>query len=234
MQVPFKLGENEQFVQCPYEKSHLISNLRFLVHLDKCRRNYLKKAQEAGKPPDIKHCRFNDAHRYPEIEMSYHEANCRDQYAIVKHIQNMQHLNKVKAEQLERKSLDDDEDEPEPRNLPKQEHTVDDEEDWDKETDDYRPGYDPTEKLKNEAIMYIPRGLTKSERKKWRIQNREKFADFEPKQEVKEEEEEYEYHDEHYDDYGRRIGSGPSKHASSSKREVDSDYKDCKVRKVEY
>ncbi|CAG7815827.1 unnamed protein product [Allacma fusca] len=223
MQAPFKLGPDEQFVQCPYEKSHLISNLRFLVHLDKCRRNYKKKCEEQGKTPEIVHCRFNDAHRLPQIEMNYHETNCKDQYAIVKHIQNMQH---VSREEAKRKLVEPEE----PKSCPKVDQTEEDEEDWDNDTRDCRPGYDPSEKLRNEAIMYIPRGLTKSERKKWRLQNREKFAGLEDKQVT----EECKYDDELYDEYGRRIVPSSSRNAPSTHREGDYDCKDYKIRKIDY
>lgn len=41
------------------------------------------------------------------------------------------------------------------------------EEDWETECSGNGPGYDPEAKLKAEAVIYIPVGLTKSERKKF-------------------------------------------------------------------
>ena len=42
---------------------------------------------EKGQAPDIQHCRYNDAHRYPKVEMEFHQAHCKDQHSVVKHIQ---------------------------------------------------------------------------------------------------------------------------------------------------
>lgn len=48
------------------------------------------------------------------------------------------------------------------------------EEDWEAESQGYTPGYDPEVKLKKEVIIYNPGGLTKSERKKFRNEVRQK------------------------------------------------------------
>lgn len=47
-------------------------------------------------------------------------------------------------------------------------------ESWEDEAAGYTPGYDPQQKLKKEVIMYNPAGLTKSERKRFRKEVREK------------------------------------------------------------
>jgi hypothetical protein len=47
-----------------------------------------------------------------------------------------------------------------------------DAEDWEADAQGYAPAYQPEEKLKNDVIMYQPRGLSKSERKQFREDQR--------------------------------------------------------------
>jgi hypothetical protein len=61
-------------------------NARLIVHLDKCRRAYIKDCKETGKEPEYMECRFNWVHQVPKPEIKHHEERCPDRFNVVENI----------------------------------------------------------------------------------------------------------------------------------------------------
>ncbi|CRL08256.1 CLUMA_CG020827, isoform A [Clunio marinus] len=60
--------EKNDMLICPYNKAHVVSNLRMPKHLRNCRNSY--------KRNDIKVCQFNSTHHIAESEYASHLEHC--------------------------------------------------------------------------------------------------------------------------------------------------------------
>ncbi|OXA46464.1 pre-mRNA-splicing factor cwc25 [Folsomia candida] len=102
IQKDFILAPGEEYVQCPYNFAHIVTNAKFIVHLTKCRRDYEKEREKAGKRVKMLACRFNDTHIVIAPEIKFHEERCKDRFNVVETVRY--HT----SEEFSRK-LDDDE-----------------------------------------------------------------------------------------------------------------------------
>ncbi|ODN05409.1 hypothetical protein Ocin01_01250 [Orchesella cincta] len=186
MTTEFILAPGEEFVQCPYNLSHTITNAKILIHLDKCRRSYLNGLSESAQKRAMRICRHNATHHIPYPEMKFHEERCKDAFSVVKYLayhnseEGNRDYEKEKTLRQEKESikLEHQCSSGRAETKPNVSNAWDlEEEDWEAEDTGYKAGYDPKEKLKNEVVLYVPAGLTKSERKKFRLEVREKTAE---------------------------------------------------------
>ncbi|XP_054743314.1 gametocyte-specific factor 1 [Anastrepha obliqua] len=60
----------EEFILCPYNKSHQIIRYRMPGHMMKCRKNY--------RGPPLDQCMYNATHLVPMGTMDEHLESCRD------------------------------------------------------------------------------------------------------------------------------------------------------------
>lgn len=63
-------AEENEMVQCPYDKTHLLLKSRLAAHLIKCRINY--------PDAELKACPFNSTHLLSQYEYAAHVINCPD------------------------------------------------------------------------------------------------------------------------------------------------------------
>ncbi|XP_055843037.1 nuclear speckle splicing regulatory protein 1-like [Episyrphus balteatus] len=70
----FSAAQDDDMVECPYNKYHQMLRKRLIPHLIKCRLSY----------PDAEliKCPFNASHLIPEPEFTHHVANCKDKAII--------------------------------------------------------------------------------------------------------------------------------------------------------
>ncbi|CAL8094508.1 unnamed protein product [Orchesella dallaii] len=187
MASEFILAHGEEYVQCPYNVSHLITNARLLTHLKLCRQQYLKGMSDSKMRRVMRVCRHNAEHHIPAIEVFSHEERCPDAHSVVRHMayHNSEEGN---AAYQERQRQDSAKLDTKPSFAPKGSRGKEtkpnvsndwglEDEDWESETTDYKPGYDPNEKLKKQPILYVPAGLPRAERKQFRKEVREKAAE---------------------------------------------------------
>jgi len=79
----FRLAPGEYFCLCPYEETHVVLNTKFSSHLQRCRRNYVKRVTDNGnngEPLAYSHCRYNSAHSVFPPESRYHDDTCGQRY----------------------------------------------------------------------------------------------------------------------------------------------------------
>ncbi|GLV33522.1 hypothetical protein CBL_20251, partial [Carabus blaptoides fortunei] len=74
--IPFKSAimtrVMDQYVQCPFEKSHQVLASRLKFHISKCCVNC----------PEVVNCPFNAAHQIPKTEIEQHITVCADRIHI--------------------------------------------------------------------------------------------------------------------------------------------------------
>jgi hypothetical protein len=176
----FQLAPGEEFVQCPYEKAHQVTNFRLATHLSKCRANHKRECERTGKPLEYGICRFNRLHQVHKLELEFHEENCQDQYNLIPHLQYHQ-SDEFKAKVAAERGTS-----PKPPNngvaelgdklsslaLTPPATPDNDGENWDADArNDYLPGYDPKKKLETGVHLVMPSGLKPAERKAYRREN---------------------------------------------------------------
>ncbi|EDW18898.1 gametocyte-specific factor 1 homolog [Drosophila mojavensis] len=135
------------FVSCPYDKTHNVLRGRLLQHLDRCSRN---------SNIELKVCPFNDVHRFPEENIGEHIKVCPDR-ASVELFKNKEKLPGAKAAA----SID----------------VVKCDEDWDKDPDvpTYNPNAYCEENLVIRSN--VVNGQPRSVRRNFRESERRRFAD---------------------------------------------------------
>ncbi|KAL4218138.1 factor 1 [Mactra antiquata] len=73
----YKVYDPEEFIECPYDKTHLVPAKRLQYHLiSNCPKKHMKH--------EYKVCPFNATHHFPKPEFRHHLANCPDK-AIVEY-----------------------------------------------------------------------------------------------------------------------------------------------------
>ncbi|KAK3598115.1 hypothetical protein CHS0354_026569 [Potamilus streckersoni] len=70
----YRVPDAEEYMECPYDRTHMIRVKRFPYHLMKCRYNYTGS--------DFASCPFNAKHEMPRPELRYHLGVCPDRAAI--------------------------------------------------------------------------------------------------------------------------------------------------------
>ncbi|KAL3892442.1 hypothetical protein ACJMK2_004648 [Sinanodonta woodiana] len=70
----YRVPDAEEYMECPYERTHMIRVKRFPYHLMKCRYNYTGS--------DFASCPFNAKHEMPRPELRYHLGVCPDRATI--------------------------------------------------------------------------------------------------------------------------------------------------------
>merc|ERR1712110_480521 len=137
----------ETFKQCPYEKTHLVTRDKLFTHLTKCRKQHLKKYAD----PLIIICPYKSTHHVARHEMPYHLENC-DGKDLVTHVllATSSSLNQKTNERRYFTSA-----------LVRNRERSDTH--W--EYDQIREPYDPATAILEKEVIRKPVGLTKSERK---------------------------------------------------------------------
>lgn len=135
----------ERLLTCPYEPSHRISRKRLQVHLTKCRKNHPNAKKEV--------CPFNATHMVNEQEFKFHLETCPSKGIV----DTFKYVTENEAQAIE---------------LPPAPVLPPSEENWDNE---YCGTYEPALKVAEAPIIHTFIGGTPSERKKCRIQQRQKF-----------------------------------------------------------
>lgn len=72
----FKLSPNESLDTCPYNRSHYCLAHKASQHAKKCRLAYIKTKEDEGKEVDLVTCKHYTGHKYPTVEMAWHEERC--------------------------------------------------------------------------------------------------------------------------------------------------------------
>lgn len=162
----------EQLVQCPYEKSHLVTPDKLITHLTKCRKQHLKKYPI----PTIVVCPFNSTHHVRQEELDNHVKDC-DARDLSTHMlsgglmevtsngkQDWPDTN-GKIEHFTANAY--------PKEVPEKQNVLTPEdEDW--ETQQIRTPYDPAKRILECEVIRKPVGLSKAERKEFCAAERER------------------------------------------------------------
>jgi len=145
----------EKLVQCPYEKSHLVTPDKLITHLTKCRKQHLKKYPT----PTIVVCPYKSTHHVPEAEFENHVENC-DAKDLAVHMLLERSTPAIKPTASIASAL----------NGARNDEVVTDDEDW--ETQQIRAPYDPAARIMDKEVLRKPVGLTKAERKEFCVNER--------------------------------------------------------------
>lgn len=158
----------EKLVQCPYEKSHLITPDKQITHLTKCRKQHLKLYPN---DPKIIICPYKSTHHVARTEYAHHLENC-DSKDLATHmmLEASSSLKKQPVPIIEAQE--------------KRNGNITDEEDW--ETQQIREPYDPAKAILDKEVIRKPVGLTKSERKIFCEKERERRKFLEERRKDKE------------------------------------------------
>ncbi|XP_049289572.1 gametocyte-specific factor 1 homolog [Anopheles funestus] len=140
---------------CPYNKAHVIPAARIQRHLFKCRRQYPKA--------NIDICCFNRAHHVPKEDLLEHQKNCPDR-ALIEVYQYTMDDGTSNLELPE---------EPNPQHEFAVQKYKEQEENWD---DMDAPRYDPEEYCRNNPVVRKTMHMTKSEKRKFREEERIRIA----------------------------------------------------------
>ncbi|CAG7834282.1 unnamed protein product [Allacma fusca] len=162
---PFNLAPGEIFIQCPYNQSHHITDARLMVHLQRCRRNYIMAQEAKGHEVEFSFCRFNYVHQVPRVEIAFHEKHCDDQFSVLKHMSFHSSNEFTKFKQSKRAQMAD-----QAKTL---EENVEEQEVWDMSGPGFK--YDPSLKLQNQPILHLPNNVTWSERQAYRKEHHLRF-----------------------------------------------------------
>lgn len=77
-------GLEDDYVTCPYDKSHRLQRSKIQIHLVKCRRNHTCDKSE------MLTCPYDATHVFHQAEYQYHINNCRESGKVVNFIQSME------------------------------------------------------------------------------------------------------------------------------------------------
>ncbi|XP_067634928.1 gametocyte-specific factor 1 homolog [Eurosta solidaginis] len=135
---------NDEYVQCPYDKSHVILKTRFQVHLVRCKKNH----KGVGK----KTCPFNVTHIVDECDLDEHVKTCP----------NRAGFEKFKVKEQTNAAVENAEE--------TQEQLLETAECW----DDLPPAptYDPKKYTTNAPVLRLMQGQSKAKKKQFRAQER--------------------------------------------------------------
>jgi len=155
----FQLGPNEEWDECPYNRCHLVRNVRMIIHLMRCRRNYIYEKEKKGEQVNYECCPNRVCGIFPSPELEYHAERCNP------HVTD--ELRILYGNKAFRKRMKDMAEVEKKNNAAfKANGTFD--EDWEKEANGYEPGYDPRYKLIRDNILVMPRGVTRMERREFK------------------------------------------------------------------
>lgn len=76
----YKVPDGEEYLECPYDRTHMVRAKRFQYHLMKCRSNY--------KGKEYATCPFNAKHEMPKPELRHHIASCPDKAMVDREFQH--------------------------------------------------------------------------------------------------------------------------------------------------
>jgi len=146
----------EKTVTCPYDKTHKILPIRMPTHLFKCARQHPVLASK------MKTCSFNATHIVPAAELTVHEGQCENRMALLEVMYSSSNGSRI----IDNTSPVTTQADMEPRvEEPSQEN-------WD--TQEHYISYDPSIRKPQHVIPKTPPGLSKSQRRRWREEQREK------------------------------------------------------------
>ncbi|KAF3424928.1 hypothetical protein E2986_02476 [Frieseomelitta varia] len=135
----------DDYLTCPYDKTHRIRKSRFQLHLMKCARNYPKNAKSI--------CIFDSSHRVNPEQFEDHVAECPSSGHI-----RSQYISFDSEENVRTVLTEED--------TYKSESIIQTEEECTSSGETFR--YDPMAATEDRDILRIPIGLTKSQKKQFR------------------------------------------------------------------
>jgi len=105
----FVLARGESFHMCPYEPSHVLTNVRISGHVQKCRSKFFRDMEMKGVAVEYAVCRYSQMHKVPKIELEYHEEWCpnKDRLGVEVLIKEIQKMNQAQARAQAAKGVED-------------------------------------------------------------------------------------------------------------------------------
>lgn len=168
----YRVPDAEDYLECPYDRTHMVRAKRFQYHLMKCRTNH--KGHEFVK------CPFNAKHEMPKPELRHHVAGCPDKALVER-----EYVYKAKMQEGDDSTLKGLTDIP-----PHSDMEVPQTEDWDSEAaGPVRVGVDPAQfsRVRFMNVGGMSTGEKKQMRKNGNLPNEEKLKNLMANLDVKDE-----------------------------------------------